>query len=173
MRARTSIALLALLATAACGGGGSDDNNNPTDPGGNGGATNGTWTAKIGTTNNGPVWSAVGTITVSRQANNFIGLGGSGYAGSTPYSLVLGIANATAPGTHTLTPQSGGDGSSLIVGGTSTGWGTAFAGGTGSVTITLLTATRIKGTFSGNVIRGSGAAAAPLWVVDGAFDITF
>jgi hypothetical protein len=49
----------------------------------------------------------------------------------------------------------GGDGSSLIIGGTTAGRGTAFNGGNGSVTITSLTSNRIVGTFSGIAVPSS------------------
>jgi hypothetical protein len=161
---------LATLATLACGGGGGNNNggnNNPTGPGGTG-ATNGSFTALV----NGVTWSAIGTVAVSRQQNNFIGIAASGYAGSTNYAFVIGIANATGPGTHSFVVTAGGDGSSLIIGGQVTGWGTAFNGGTGSVTITSLSSNRVVGTFSGIAVPSSGTAAN-LVVTNGAFDITF
>ena len=167
MRVPKTIALLATLAAFACGGGSDDDNGNPTGPPA-GGATNGSWSAQI----NGTTWSATGTVTVTRQPNNYIGLGGFGFAGNTAYSVVLGIGNAPGPGTHSFNLQAGGDGSSLIIGGTTTGWGTAFNGGNGSVTITTLTSNRIVGTFSATAVPSSGSAAN-LIVTNGQFDITF
>ena len=171
--ARTFVATLSTLitlTTLACGGGGSGNsggNNNPTGPDGTG-ATNGSFTAVV----NGVTWNAIGTVAVSRQQNNFIGIAASGFAGSTNYAFVVGIANATGPGTHSFLVTAGGDGSSLIIGGTTTGWGTAFNGGTGSVTITSLTANRIVGTFSGTAVPSSGTAAN-LVITNGSFDITF
>jgi hypothetical protein len=157
--------VLATLTTLGCGGG--SDNGDPTGPP-PGGATNGTLTAQI----NGTTWNATGTITVSRQQNNFIGLAGSGFAGNTAYSLVIGIANATGPGSHSLNVFSGGDGSSLIVGGTQTGWGTAFQGGSGTLIITSLTTNRIVGTFSGTLIPTT-AGAGNMTIANGSFDVTF
>ena len=163
---------LATLVTIACGGGGGDDSNN----GNNGnpagpnvpGATNGSFKAVI----NGTQWNATGQVLVSRQQNNFIGIAAAGSAGSTTYSVVLGIANATGPGTHSFALTAGGDGSSLIIGGVSTGWGTAFNGGLGNVTITSLSANRIVGTFSGTAVPSSGTASN-LVVTSGTFDISF
>jgi hypothetical protein len=88
------------------------------------------------------------------------------------YSIVVGIGNATGPGTHSLNVFAGGDGSSVIVGGVQTGWGTAFQGGGGTLTITTLTSNRIVGTFSGTAIPSSGTAAN-LVLTNGQFDITF
>lgn len=171
MRVTRTLALLATVAALACGGGGSDDDDdgNPTGPPTGGGATNGSLTANIGGVN----WSATGTVTVTRSSPNFIGLGASGFTGSTAYALVIGIANATGPGSHNLNIYTGGgDGSSLIVGSQTTGYGTAFQGGSGTITISSLTANRIVGTFSGTLVP-SGGTGANLAVTNGQFDITF
>lgn len=167
MRTLRLLTIASLLATVACGGG--DDTGDPTGPPA-GGATNGSWTVQI----DGPTWVASGTVTVTKGASNFIGLGGSGYAGSIPYSLILSIANATGPGTHSFNIYGGGgDGSSLIIGGTNGGWGTAFQGGSGSVTITVLTATRIAGNFTATLVPGSGAATGTKAALNGQFDVTY
>lgn len=167
MRVSRTIAVFATLAAFACGGGSDDDNGNPIGPPG-GGATNGSFSAQV----NGTTWTATGTVTVSRQTNNFIGIGGSGFAGSAAYSFIVGIANAAGPGTHSFNLTAGGDGSSLIIGSTTTGYGTAFTGGNGTVTITTLTSNRIVGTFSGTVVPSSGSGAN-LIVTNGQFDLTF
>ena len=161
---------LALVATLAlgCGGGDDDDDGNPTGPGA-GGATNGTFTVVV----NGTTWSATGTITVARQQNNFISVAGYGFAGSTGYAVAVGITNATGPGAHNLTDfGGGGDGSSVVVGGTQTGWVTALQGGSGTVTITTITANRIVGTFSGTAVVSSGTGGN-LVLTSGHFDVTF
>jgi hypothetical protein len=172
MRVSKTFAAIAVLALMACGGGGGDDdgssnnNGNPTGPTGN--ATNGSFRAVIGGAN----WSAIGQVTVTRQTN-FIGIAGSGSAGSSFYAVVLSIGNATGAGTHSFALAGGGDGSSLIIGNSAgIGWGTAFNGGTGSVTITTLTANHIVGTFSGTAIPSSGTGGN-LVVTNGTFDITF
>jgi hypothetical protein len=170
MRVSRSLALLATVAALACGGGGDDDGDgNPTGPPvGGGGATNGSMTATIGGVN----WSATGTVTVNRSSPNFIGLGATGFAGGTAYALVVGIGNATGPGTHNLNVYAGGDGSSLIIGTQTTGYGTAFQGGSGTITITSLTSNRVVGTFSGTLVPSTGGGAN-LIVTNGQFDITF
>jgi hypothetical protein len=170
MRVSRSLALLATVAALACGGGGDDDDDgNPTGPpAGGGGATNGSMTATIGGVN----WSATGTVTVNRSSPNFIGLGATGFAGGTAYALVVGIGNATGPGTHNLNVYAGGDGSSLIIGTQTTGYGTAFQGGSGTITITSLTSNRVVGTFSGTLVPSTGGGAN-LIVTNGQFDITF
>lgn len=172
MRGSNTIVTFAALLSLACGGGGGGsnnggNNNNPTGP--NQSCTaSGTFTAVI----NGTAWCAIGTVSVNRGTNSFIGIASAGFAGSTAYSMVIGIGNATGPGTHSLNLGGGGDGSSIIIGGVTTGWGTAFNGGTGSVTITSLTSNRVVGTFSGVAIPSSGTAAN-LVITNGVFDITF
>jgi hypothetical protein len=166
MRVLRRIAIVATLVALGCGGG--DDDGGTTGPGGNNGgnATNGTFRVAI----NGTTWSATGTITVNRQ-NNFVGLAGSGFAGNTAYSIVLGIGNATGPGAHNLNVYAGGDGSSVTIGSATIGYSTAFQGGSGTVTITSLTSNRIVGTFSGTAIANGGGSN--LVLTNGTFDVTF
>ena len=166
MRALKTLALIATLAASGCGGG-DDDDGNPTGP--PGGASNGSLTAQV----NGTGWSATGAITVSRQQPNYIGLAGSGSAGNTIYGFAVGISNATGPGTHNLNVFSGGDGSSLVIANSSgAGWTTSLQGGSGTLTITSLTANRIVGTFSGTLVP-AGHTAANLVITSGTFDVTF
>lgn len=167
MRALQRLALIATLAALGCGGG-DDDDNGPAGPPG-GGATNGSMSVQI----NGATWNAVGAITVSRQQNNTIAFAGSGSAGGTTYAVAIGVANATGPGTHSLNIFAGGDGSNVIIG-TSAGVGytTATQGGSGTLTVTVLTANRIAGTFSGTAAPTSGGGGN-LVLVNGTFDVTF
>ena len=170
--ARTFLATLSTLITLACGGGGSDNsgnNNNPTAPN-SPGATNGAFRAVL----NGAQWGAIGQVSVTRGTNNFIGIAAAGTAtGGATYAIVVGIGNATGPGTHTFNLAGFGDGSSLIVGGTTIGWGTAFTGGNGSVTITTLTANHIVGTFSGTAVPSTAGSGGNMVITNGTFDITF
>lgn len=167
MRILKTLATIATIAALGCGGD-DDENGNPTGPPG-GGATNGSLAAQI----NGTAWSATGTITVSRQQPNYIGLAGSGSAGNTIYGFAVGMSNATGPGTHNLNVFTGGDGSSLVIANaTGAGWTTALQGGSGTLTITSLTANRIVGSFSGTLIP-AGHSAANLVITNGAFDVTF
>jgi hypothetical protein len=174
MRTLRRLAVFAALVAIGCGGGGDDDGDgNPTGPGpgggGGGGATNGTYSVSV----NGTAWSATGSVTVSRQNNNFIGIAGTGFAGGTTYAIVVSIANATGPGNHSLSVFSGGDGSSVTIG-TSAGLGysTGLQGGSGTLTITSLTSNRIVGTFSGTAIA-AGHSGANLVLTSGTFDLTF
>ena len=168
MRMLKRLAVLATLVALGCGGG-DDDNGNPTGPP-NGGATNGSFSVQI----NGATWSAIGAINIQRQQqNNVIGFAGSGSAGGTTYGVAVSVVNATGPGTHSLNIFAGGDGSNVSIGTSSgVGYTTGLTGGSGTLTITSLTATRIVGTFSGTAVP-AGSSGANLVLVNGQFDITF
>ena len=168
MRSLRLLAVTSTLVALACGGGGDDDDGNPTGPPG-GGATNGSFSVQI----NGASSSATGTITVQRQQNNTIGFAGSGSAGGTTYGVAVSIVNATGPGPHSLNIFAGGDGSNVTIGTSSgVGYTTGLTGGSGTVTITSLTSTRIVGIFSGTAVP-AGSSGANLVLVNGQFDITF
>ena len=87
----------------------------------------------------------------------------------------LMLAGVTAPGTYALSSvaplrtiivgKNGGDADHCC-------WGLNGGADSGSITITSLTATRVKGTFSGTLQPQPGkAATAPLQIVDGSFDV--
>jgi hypothetical protein len=154
-----------MLGTLGCGG----DDNGGTGPGNNQGtALNGTFAAQIG----GAGWSATGTVSVDRE-DNFLGLGASGFAGSTAYALVIGLGNVTGPGTYTVAAGNA-NGSSIVVGSsTGAGWTTFLGNGTGSVTITTLTANRVAGTFTADASPTTGGATGTLQIRNGAFDVTY
>ncbi len=84
-------------------------------------------------------------------------------------SVSIGVANMTGPGTYTLsatTPVR-----TIQVGdGLGAAWTSATAGGSGSVVITSVTATRIMGTFTATVIGVAGGASGPL-SVSGTFNL--
>jgi hypothetical protein len=101
----------------------------------------------------------------SGQIYAVVGLNGT-------YTIALGIAGLTAPGTVNLSLTNG-NGSNAIVSSTTGAWGTAFNGGSGTITVTTLTANRIAGTFSFDAPAGSGNATGTLQVRNGNFDVTF
>jgi hypothetical protein len=59
----------------------------------------------------------------------------------------------------------------VIKGGKS--WGSSLQGGTGSVTLTTLTANHIVGTFAFSAVASGGGATGTSVVTNGQFDITF
>jgi len=96
---------------------------------------------------------------------------------NTRHSINIGMANIPGPGTYTL---GGGVLSSVQVGappgepvtGPLCCWNGTFAGSSGSVTVTSITATRMTGTFTFTLQPGgAGAATAPLTVTNGTFDV--
>ena len=158
-RAATTIVSLGFLAAIACGGG---DDNPTTGPNGTL-AGDGNITATV----NGTAWRSSKGADHATRSGTFIGIS----TASSTYVLILGIGNA-AVGTFSLNLATG-NGSSAIISNSTGGWGTAFAGGTGTITVTVLTATRIAGTFSFDAVPGSGSATGTLQVRNGAFDVAF
>lgn len=160
--ALSCIASLALVALAACGG----SDGGPTGTNSNNAASgDGTMSATI----NGAAWRSMKSADKGSHNGNIyavVGLNGT-------YTISLGIAGLTAPGTVNLNIAAGGNGSNAIIVNTTGGWGTAFTGGTGSITVTTLTANRIAGTFSFDAPAGSGQAKGTLQVRNGQFDVTF
>jgi hypothetical protein len=84
-------------------------------------------------------------------------------------NISIGVANMTGPGTYTLSATTPvrtiqvGDGLGAV-------WTSATTGGSGSVIITSVTATRIMGTFTATVIGFAGGASGPL-SVSGTFNM--
>jgi hypothetical protein len=96
---------------------------------------------------------------------------------NTRHSINIAMTNLPGPGTYAL---GGGVLSSVQVGappgepvtGPLCCWNGTFAGSTGSVTVTSITATRMTGTFSFTLQPGGlGAATAPLTIANGSFDV--
>jgi hypothetical protein len=96
---------------------------------------------------------------------------------NTRHSINIALSNLPGPGTY---PIGGGILSSVQVGappgepvtGPLCCWNGNFAGSTGSVTVTAITATRMTGTFA-FVLQpgGAGAATGPLTIANGIFDV--
>lgn len=154
------VAAAATMAASACGGG--DKSTGPNN------GVNTVGDGAISATINGTAWRS--TKAADRASKN-----GNIYAivsFNLPYTLSLGIAGLTAPGTVNLNIGTG-QGSQAIIANSTGGWGTAFAGGSGTITVTVLTANRIAGTFSFDATPGSGNATGTLQVRNGKFDVTF
>jgi hypothetical protein len=125
-------------------------------------------TATIG----GQSWNAA-TMVSTGTPSTILVFGGS----NTRHSINIALSNIPGPGTYAI---GGGVLSSVQVGappgqpvsGPLCCWNGSFAGSTGSVTISTITATRMTGTFS-FVLRpgGAGAATAPLTVANGSFNV--
>jgi len=153
--------MLLLGITPACG-----SNNNPAGPsigGGGGGGTlsPGTMRATI----DGTVWT--GTINVAAIATgNFLTVTGASDIG-TPRQILLTLSTPARVGTETLA-------SNLVTGAYVTsptvGWLAAGPSGSGTVTISSLTATLATGTFSFVMFPNTGGVSPTKVVTDGAFN---
>lgn len=154
---RTVLALL--LASVACG----DDNEGPLDPGN----TDGTLTASV----SGVTFNATAVVAAYANGSLVITAVQSGVGGSK--SITLGVYDVTGVDTYDLTDP--GNSATYIetTGSTSLSWLTAITQGSGSVTLTTATATRVVGTFTflapANDISG---ATGTKTVLSGQFDVT-
>jgi hypothetical protein len=154
------LAVFAIVVGSACGG---DKSTGPKT-----GVGDGNMSATI----NGVAWRSAKSGDRANRTNNFIAV--VGLSVSNPiYTISLGIGTISGPGTVNLDLTAGGNGSEAIISNTNGGWGTAFTGGKGTITVTTLTATRIVGTFSFDAPAGSGNATGVLQVRNGQFDVNF
>jgi hypothetical protein len=153
MRTLSSMCLLSLV---ACGGSSTAPNSGSNS-----------CTASLSATVNGVVWcSPAGAGTFQHSIVSIAGID-AGLVSSIAFAFV-----ATVPGTYSL-------GSGNINAGFATytrngqGWGSALSGGTGSVTLTTLTATHAAGTFTFDAVPSNGGATGTILVTNGTFNITF
>ena len=162
MRLHRLLPLALTLAVNACGG----SDNSATDPTANGaaGVTNGTFSATI----NGTNWSAIGKVAVTRGGSII-----SVAAGSLTYVVGFGVGAATVAGVYPLSYQNPSGSIAIVTNTAGAGWSTAVSGGTGTLTITALTATHLAGTFVFDAPSTTGSANGTLHVTNGKFDVTF
>jgi hypothetical protein len=124
---------------------------------------NGSFTATI----DGTAWKAGGRVGVTRGDTSLTLI-----ALSRTYAISIGVDAAAGPGTYRV-----GDDSSLVqisvhqIGGPP--GATDYRGGTGTFSITMLTDSRIVGTFSFVAMPSPAGDAGPLHVTSGAFDLTY
>jgi hypothetical protein len=124
--------------------------------------------SKVTTTFNGTNWnasSAFGTYFAANRVMQFS-------ASNNTRSFNLSLNEVTGPGTYAL-GQNARVLTLATIGETPAGvWTTSGTGGTGSVTIASVTATRIKGTFSATLqpLQGSGTTGT-ITVTNGTFDL--
>ncbi len=156
MRSRKGILGLLLIAAAACAGG---------DDGGMGPGTNlpqGSLSARIDGTN----WAA-STALIAAWNGNIITISGTDGATQT-----LGFATvATGPGTFAIGGPAGAN-ALLAIGSTGASWNAAVSRGSGSITISTLSATGATGTFSFVLAPNTGSTTSKT-VTEGRFDVKF
>jgi hypothetical protein len=159
---RTMLSAILLLSAVACGGSSGDSitGNNP-----------GTGSGPLSATIDGKAWASVVPAAIFK--NNIVSIAGLDAALTTTVSFAFG---ATGTGTYSLAPSNSVGGLGLVVktsGTTSQSWGTALSGGSGSVTLTTLTANHVVGTFAFDAVPSSAGATGTVHVTNGKFDITF
>lgn len=149
----------ALILAAACGG----SDNGPTDPG-TITPPNGTMSARI----DGAAWAAT-AIAVTAQNGHLIVSGGS----SNGQGVAIGASTVPGPGTQTIGGNTNAAAQGVITVGTQS-WSANAIQGSGTVTITTLTANRAAGTFSFTApALSAGATPATRVVTAGQFDVRF
>lgn len=153
MRRIPAVLALALALTAACG----KSSTGPSTPV----LVNGSFTAKVDGANFNAVTAAVST------SGNITSVGASNASGES-----IGFAwQGTTPGTYSiaqLAPHNG-----IYIAG-SASWVASVVGGSGTITITTQTSSRVAGTFSFTMVPSSGTTASGNKnVTQGSFDLTF
>jgi hypothetical protein len=158
MRLTRLLSTLTLLSIAACGG--SSDSLTGTDTGGSG-------SGPMSATIDGTAW--VSPVPAGRRTSNIVAVAGLdlGLTASVSFAFV-----ATSTGTYSVAFANTNFGSATIAKG-SLGWSSALSGGSGSVTLTTLTASHMVGTFAFDAVPASGGATGTIHVTNGKFDITF
>jgi hypothetical protein len=147
---------LVLLSAMACGGSSTGPDNGTNNSAG-----------PMSATIDGKAWSS--PFPTATYHNTIVAVAGLdlGITASVSFAFV-----ASAPGTFSV-----GNGNnvfgSAVVAEAGKGWGTAFPGGTGTVTLTTLTSTRVAGTFAFDAVANNGGATGTVHVTNGKFDITF
>lgn len=158
MTRRWAIATALVLATA-CG----SDSTGPDD--GNGGGGNpslpGTMTAVV----DGQNWSASAGLAAAHNSQYFTisGVAPNGTA------IAFSIGPLTGAGTYTTGP---GRPTNLVMTSGTSGWVASVVGGSGTFTITTLTDTDVRGTFSASVVASASGVTPPTrTIAQGAFNV--
>lgn len=151
---RPAALALALLVATGCG---SDSGTNSGDA------------STMSATVAGTAWN--GTLAVQgTYAGNVLAISGT----NGTYQLQLTIPGVTTTGTYNFGPGNAGIAQLVQVTTGTPAWTSSLVGGTGSITVTTLSATRAAGTFSFTGAASPGTAATGTRVVtNGAFDVKF
>jgi hypothetical protein len=157
MRRIACMSVVALLFATACGGSGSSSitgtNNNGSGP----------MSAVI----DGQAWATPAPQAV--YTGNILSVAGIDLGLTASVSFASAVSG---PGTYSLSygNQLAGSGGVSKVG---KGWTTGLQGGTGTFTLTTLSAHHVAGTFAFDAVAASGGATGTVHVTNGKFDITF
>jgi hypothetical protein len=164
MRLRAAIMLCSFTAlAAACGGGG--DAVAPAEDEVRPGA--GTTVTGVAASINGTPWRSL-TAQSERNGHGGMHLHFSGRDSTTRISVA--VTGVTGPGTYSV-QNSGVSFAHIIEFGRH--WTSSHPGGSGTVTVTALTTTRVAGTFSFVAVPDPGTPGGTRHVTNGQFDIAF
>jgi hypothetical protein len=147
--------LVALVALGGCG-----SSTQPSGPG------NGSLTAKL----DGSNWNA--TTIVATYPSGILAIAGTDNQGQT---IGFAVGPTTATGTFPVAITSGVNASLTVASGSSAqSWNAVQTSGSGSVTLTTITATHAVGTFQFTVVPvpGTGATGSRS-ITQGSFDVTY
>ena len=179
---RSELVSLALAIVVPLGCGGSDSSGTVTDPTLSCSPINGTFSATL----NGQNWSACGQVAVrndisflsAKDTLRTVSWAGTGFLSSNVgYSIVMSASKLNGggllPGTYVVGMVNPTNSNFIVGGSNSAGWSATPTAGSGSITITSITANRITGTFTFDAAPTTGMAAGTLQARSGKFDLSF
>jgi hypothetical protein len=152
----TALLAAALFSALSCGDDTpTDTEDEPSGPG----------TGSIGAQVNGQPWSAT-----TRGATHVSGTLTITGTDASQRTVLVAAANVTAPGTFQLTlGNPNGAIASVIEGGAI--WSSSLSGGSGTLTVSILTATRVAGSFTFTGVPATVSATGTRAVTGGQFDL--
>jgi len=159
MRTISTLVIASLVFATACGG---SDSKGVTNP--NNRTSAGTMSARI----DGVAFTAA-AVSVGVNTNGLI-ISGASASGQ---GLAVGASRQKGTGTQAFGSSAQALGTLTLGTASWSATGTAGIGGTGSITLTTLTANRAVGTFTFTAKPLAGGAAGDKVVTQGAFDVTF
>lgn len=177
MRFRCSVGLIMLLFAVACGSS-SPSTTSPTPtptptptpgsvvPACGGSSSTGSMSAQI----NGLSWVAA-CIAVSRNLNSSVSVAASDNASNATNAQTISVAAPATPGTYLINSATVNGTNGLLLIGAQL-WTANVIGGSGTVTISTLTATAVSGTFSLSLVPQAPAIGVKT-ITNGVFNITF
>lgn len=158
-RQSRTVLLMCLASVIACGGGGG-----PTGPGNNGGQ-------QFSATIDGTAWTSgsIYSSSIGSANGTFSIAGGTGVQSAATMSLTL--FNISAPGTYPLGVGGSVPGGIASISQGVQSWSTPLSGAAGTVTVTSVSSTRLRGTFSYTATPFSGNPTNNRVVSNGVFDM--
>lgn len=162
MSRSVSCAFLIALAILGCTGSPAGPNNN------NGNNSGVSGSAKLLTaTWNGTAWTATAPLGAWFNGNFSV----SGHDGQ-GHSLIIAGVNVTGPGTYSLAQGNANNLLGQIVDSSTGQLSTGYANGTGTLALTVVSLTRLTGTFSFTAATAAGSAGPTIVITNGTFDLS-